>query len=580
MKFLSSTAQRRLVATTLLVLLSTISGCSSQLTEPPESKDQRTQNTNQHSTSAERSAPEISTAIMREVTKTLSSDAFAGRAPGSDGEAKTLKLLTEQFADAGLAPGNSGSWFQNVPLVGITANNVSPLVVTTAGDTASHRFAYGSEMVIGSYRETESINITNSDIVFVGYGINAPERNWNDYADVDVKGKTVLILVNDPDFGTQSLNGPFGGRAMTYYGRWTYKYEEAARQGAAAALIIHDTAPAAYGWNVVESSWTGPQFYARSASGGADQTQANGWIQKAVAEKIVKAAGKDLSSLTQDAKTQGFKPVPLALAASVSFNNEITRLQSKNVLGMLKGKSRPDEYVVYTAHWDHLGHCKPAPDGDDICNGAVDNATGTAALVALADAHVRAGPAERTLLFLAVTAEESGLLGSKYYADNPVYPLNKTVGGVNMDAFLVAGPARDVIVVGKGKSELDRYLDAALASAGRVSKAEPTPEKGIYYRSDHFSFAKHGVPMVYFKAGEDLIDGGVAAGTAATQDYYVNRYHGPKDEYNENWDWRGVMSDLNLYYALARSLANTDDWPNWNEGDEFRSIRDASRAAP
>ncbi len=562
----------------VLLAAMALSGCATTTNDsvtadtPPDSAANASANTS----SSTSTAAGISESIMRDITKTLSLDAYEGRAPGSAGEEKTLALLTERFAAAGLMPGNKGSWFQEVPLVGITAENVSPLVISDRNNTQS--FAYGSDMIVGSYREVASIEIENSDIVFVGYGINAPERGWNDYADVDVTGKTVLIMVNDPDFGSESLEGLFGGRAMTYYGRWTYKYEEAARQGAAAALIIHDTAPAAYGWNVVESSWVGPQFHPQSANGGADQTKANGWIQKSVAEKILAADGKSLNALMHAARVQGFKAQPLSLSASVSFDNTISRLQSNNVLGILPGKKRPDEYVVYTAHWDHLGRCKPAQDGDDICNGAVDNATGTAALVALADAHARAGAADRSLLFLAVTAEESGLLGSRYYADNPVYPLSKTVGGVNMDAFLMAGEARDVIVVGKGKSELDNYLDAALAGVGRVSKNEPTPEKGFYYRSDHFSFAKRGVPMIYFEGGEDLVNGGETAGRAAAQDYTKNRYHGPKDEYDDNWDWSGVMADLDVYYAVARALADGDDWPNWLPGDEFRAIRDASRA--
>ncbi|MEO9600469.1 M28 family metallopeptidase [Parasphingorhabdus sp.] len=521
-------------------------------------------------------APELSVETMKAVTEELSSDAFEGRAPGTPGEEKTLALLTAKFEAAGIEPGNGESWFQDVPLVSIEAQNVSPLTVTGGSEDMS--FAYGSEMVVTSYQEQPKIDVADSDMVFVGYGVNAPERGWNDYADVDVKGKTVVILVNDPDFGTDNLEGEFGGRAMTYYGRWTYKYEEAARQGAAAALIIHDTAPAAYGWNVVESSWSGPQFYAQSANGGADQTKINGWIQKDVAAKIFAAAGQDLDAQMIAAKKKGFKAVDLGLKASSSFENTISKMDSKNVVGVLKGKTRPDEYVIYTAHWDHLGRCKPAPDGDDICNGAVDNATGTAALVALAEAHVKAGAPDRSIVFLAVTAEESGLLGSKYYADNPIYPLGQTVGGVNMDAFGMAGPAKNVIVVGKGKSDLDRYLDAALTGDGRVSEAEPTPEKGFYYRSDHFSFAKQGVPMIYFEGGEDLVEGGREAGEAVGKDYTENRYHGPKDEYDPNWNWDGVMGDLKVYFTVARMLAMTEDWPNWNEGDEFRAARDKSRA--
>ena len=521
-------------------------------------------------------APELSVETMKSITEQLSSDAFEGRAPGTPGEEKTLALLTEKFAAAGLEPGNGDSWFQDVPLVSIEAKNVSPLTVTGGSEKLS--FAYGPEMVVTSYQEQPKIDVANSDMVFVGYGVNAPERGWNDYEGVDVKGKTVVILVNDPDFGTESLEGDFGGRAMTYYGRWTYKYEEAARQGAAAALIIHDTDPAAYGWNVVESSWSGPQFYAQTANGGADNTKANGWIQKDVAAKIFAAAGKDLETQMKAAKKKGFKAVDLGLKASASFENTIGKMDSKNVVGILKGKTRPDEYVIYTAHWDHLGRCKPAADGDDICNGAVDNATGTAALVALAEAHVKAGAPDRSIIFLAVTAEESGLLGSAYYAQNPIYPLSKTVGGVNMDAFGMAGPAKNVIVVGKGKSGLDRYLEAALTGDGRVAEAEPTPEKGYYYRSDHFSFAKLGVPMIYFEGGEDLVDGGREAGEAISKDYTDNRYHGPKDEYDPNWNWDGVMGDLKVYYTVARMLAMTEDWPNWNEGDEFRATRDESRA--
>jgi len=521
--------------------------------------------------------PALSEKTMQDVTRELSLDTYEGRAPGSIGEEKTVAYLISKFKAAGLEPGNNGSWTQDVPLIEITAKNVSALSIADRNGKAMS-FAYGSEYVIGSYREAPKTNIKQSDIVFVGYGIVAPEKGWNDYAGVDVKGKTVVVMVNDPDFENEGLEGRFGGKAMTYYGRWTYKYEEAARQGAAAVLIIHDTAPAAYGWNVVNSSWTGTQFLAQSKDGGKSQTQANGWIQKSVAKEIFAAAGQNLEKQMAAAKQKGFKAVPLNLTASLSFENDIARKASKNVIGMMKGTKRPDEYVLYTAHWDHLGRCTAAADGDDICNGAVDNATGTAALVALAEGYTKAGAPDRSVVFLAVTAEESGLLGSKYYAENPIFPLSQTVGGVNMDAFSMSGPAKNLTVIGKGKSQLDAYLEAAAKSEGRTPEMEPTPEKGFYYRSDHFSFAKLGVPMVYFEGGDDLIIGGKAAAKAAADDYEKNRYHAPGDEFDEKWDWSGVMSDLKLYYRVGRMLAMTDAWPNWNEGDEFRAVRDKSRS--
>ncbi len=517
----------------------------------------------------------ISEATMKDVVRTLSSDEFEGRAPGTVGEEKTLALLTERFAAAGLMPGNNGSWFQQVPLVEITSSNISPLTISGGADPLSYDF--GKDFVALTYREVPRIDIADSELVFVGYGINAPERGWNDYAGLDVAGKTVVILVNDADFGAETLEGPFGGKAMTYYGRWTYKYEEAARQGAAAALIVHDTAPASYGWNVVESGWSGPQFYAQTENGGSDQTMANGWVQKEVAREILAAAGQDLDALMAAAKQPGFTAVPLGLTASLSFDNSFSQMLSNNVVGVLPGATRPDEYVLYTAHWDHLGRCIPV-DGNDICNGAVDNATGTAALVALAEANAKAGAPDRSMVFLAVTAEESGLLGADYYAANPVFPLAQTVGGVNIDSLKFAGPAADVIVVGPGKSQLDAFLEAALEADGRYPTPSPNPEAGYYYRSDHFAFAKRGVPMLYLESGQDLIEGGREAGEAAEDDYRANRYHAPSDEYDEDWDWSGVMQDLQLYYRIGRSLATSASWPNWTEGDEFRGIRDAACA--
>ena len=517
-------------------------------------------------------AGEISEATMKDVTRTLSSDEFEGRMPGTKGEELTIALLTEKFAVAGLEPGNNGSWTQDVPLVEITGKDFAPLKIK--GESIDLSYDYAKDWVGVSYREVANTNLSDSELVFVGYGINAPERDWNDYEGIDVAGKTVVILVNDPDYQTEGLEGAFNGRAMTYYGRWTYKYEEAARQGAAGALIVHDTEPASYGWNVVESSWSGPQAYPQRGENAPALTEMNGWVQKEVGRAILKAAGHDLDELSALAKTKGFKAVPLGLTASTSFANDVRSYNSKNVIGALPGSEAPEEYVIHTAHWDHLGRCTPAPDGDDICNGAIDNATGTAALVALAEAQAKAGPTKRSMVFLAVTAEEQGLLGAHYYAENPVFPLNQTVGGVNMDAFQVIGKARDVTVIGGGKSQLDQFLSAALEASGKVTTPDPTPEAGYYYRSDHFALAKRGVPMFYLRDGQDLVEGGKEAGAMANSDYRANRYHGPKDEFDENWNWAGVMDNLQLYYRLGRLLANSSSWPNWVDGDEFRAVRD------
>ncbi|WP_100259977.1 M28 family metallopeptidase [Qipengyuania seohaensis] len=522
-------------------------------------------------------ATDISEQTMKDITEQLSSDEFEGRMPGTIGEEKTVALLTERFAAAGLEPGNNGSWVQKVPLVEITGKDFSPLSISGKGTDIA--LEYGSDWVGVTYREDAQTALEDSELVFVGYGVNAPEKGWNDYEGVDMTGKTAVILVNDPDFGSDSLDGPFNGKAMTYYGRWTYKYEEAARQGAAGAIIIHDTEPASYGWNVVESSWSGPQAYAQRGENAPPLTQMNGWVQNEAGRQILEAAGQDADKLFAAAKKEGFTAVPLGLEASTSFSNDIRTFESQNVIGILPGTEAPDEYVIHTAHWDHLGRCTAAPDGDDICNGAVDNATGTAALVALAEAHAKVGPARRTLVFLAVTAEESGLLGADYYAANPVFPLAQTVGGINMDAFLIAGPSKDVTVVGPGKSQLDQFLEAALEADGRVSTPNPNPEAGYYYRSDHFAFAKRGVPMLYVDGGEDLVEGGTEAGAAVALDYRENRYHGPKDEYDPNWDWSGVMADLQLFYRLGRMLGMSTSWPNWNEGDEFKATRDETCTA-
>ena len=511
---------------------------------------------------------------LAEMVKVLSSDDFEGRAPGTLGEQKTVTYLIERFKAAGLQPGNKGSWTQDVPIVEITADNMAGLAIT--GGRQTMLFAPGKDFVAGSYRAVDRTAIADAELVFVGYGINAPELGWNDYAEIDMKGKVAVILVNDADYETATEEGPFKGRRMTYYGRWTYKFEEAARQGARGALIVHDTFPAAYGWNVVESSWTGAQYFVQKPNKGMDQTEANGWIQKPVAEAILAAAGQDLTKLTAAAKQRGFKAVPLGLKATLNFDNQLRTAMSKNVIGIQPGKKRPDEYVLYTAHWDHLGRCKADAKGDDICNGAVDNATGTAMLAALAEANVKAGPADRSQVFLAVTLEESGLLGSEYYGANPVYPLAKTVGGVNMDALSPGSASRDFEVVGGDKSELTRYVNAVTKAMGLRQSAESDIERGYYYRSDHFSMAKRGVPMFNLGRGNDWVKGGKEAGEAAAARYNKEAYHGPADEFDPNWDWSGMLQDGDLFYRLGRSLAMTSDWPNWHPTDEFRAIRDKS----
>jgi len=519
--------------------------------------------------------PPVPVRTLKDVTRELSSDAYAGRAPTSPEEAKTIRYIAERMAKAGLKPGNNGSWFQDVPMVEITAAP-TPMTFSTGGK-APLSLAYKTDMVVGTLRVRPEVDITNSEVVFVGYGINAPQLGWNDYAGIDVKGKTVIILINDPDWETKTLDGPFGGRAMTYYGRWTYKYEEAARQGAAAAIIVHDTEPAAYPFDVVVSSWAKPRLNLDATNDHMDESAAIGWMTLDSAKRLFAYGGQDFDRLRTAAKAKGFAAVPLGSTMNVSMTNAIRRQNSQNVVGILPGKTRPNDHVLYSAHWDHLGRCLPVK-GDGICNGAVDNATGVAGLIAMAEMNAKAGPAARSQIFLAVTAEESGLLGSKYYAEHPLYPLAQTVGGVNMDGLTITGATKDVTVVGVGKSELDAYVERWAAKGGRTVTPEPTPEKGFYYRSDHFSLARLGVPMVDAGSGDDMVKGGVAAGRAAAEDYEANRYHKPQDEYNPGWDWAGAAQDLRMYYGIGRELADGSVWPNWVASAEFRAIRDRDRA--
>ena len=526
-------------------------------------------------------APKVDTALMRDMVKTLSADDLEGRAPSTRAEPKVLDYIISQFKAVGLRPGGEkGGWLQTVPTVEISGHNHSALTVT--GGATPLSFKHGDDFTISSFRVTPHTELKDAPLVFVGYGINAPELGWNDYAGQDMHGKIAVILINDPDYANPTEEGLFKGRRMTYYGRWTYKYEEAARQGAAGALIIHDTFPAAYGWDVVKSSWAGPQYRVQKANDDMDQTIANGWVQQGVAKQIFGAAGKDYAALVAAAGHKGFTAVPLGVSASLSFDNGIRKSVSHNVVGILPGKVAPHEYVLYSAHWDHLGRCGVSVEGragDDICNGAVDNATGVAALTAIAKADHIAGPARRTQVFVALTLEESGLLGSEYYAQHPLFPLSKTVGGVNMDALNPSGRARDYAMTGGDKSELTDIFRAALKADGLYESPEDHAEKGHYYRSDHFSLAKRGVPMFDIGRGEDLFEGGKTAGAAASEDYVEHRYHQPSDEYSPTWKWDGINADVKLLYQLGRYLANGKDWPNWRPTDEFRGIRDASLKA-
>ncbi len=518
--------------------------------------------------------PPVPVQTLKDVTRTLSSDAYAGRAPTSPEEEKSVAYIIARMQKAGLKPGNAGKWTQDVPMAEISA---TPTPLVFAGGAATVSLAYKTDMVIGTSQIVPRIDVKDSDVVFVGYGINAPQLGWNDYAGLDVKGKTVIILINDPDYQTPTLTGVFGGRAMTYYGRWTYKYEEAARQGAAAAIIVHETEPAAYAWDVVVSSWAKPRLGLDAADNHISDSAAIGWITKDAATLLFANAGQDFNAVNAAAKIAGFKAMPLGLKMTMGLDNTVRRQMSKNVIGILPGTRAPKQYVLYSAHWDHLGRCLPVK-GDGICNGAVDNASGVAGLIAMAEMNAKAGTAARSQLFLAVTAEESGLLGSKYYAENPVYPLAQTVGGVNMDGLNVTGATKDVNIIGVGKSELDDYVTRWAAKGGRTITPESTPEKGFYYRSDHFSFARLGVPMLDAGSGDDLVKGGVAAGRAAAEDYTVNRYHKPQDEYDATWNWDGAVQDLTMYYGIGRELAMGNVWPNWAPTAEFRAIRDKSRA--
>jgi Zn-dependent M28 family amino/carboxypeptidase len=512
---------------------------------------------------------------VAEHTQVLGSDEYEGRLPGTPGEEKTLAYLQSEFERLGLQPGNAGSWFQEVPLVSITAD---PSVrLTVRGGDEPKTYAYGSQIMAWTKRVVESVDLEASEMVFVGYGVVAPEYGWNDYEGLDVEGKTVVILVNDPGYATQDPE-LFNGNSMTYYGRWTYKYEEAARQGAAAAFIVHETAPAAYPWGTVEASWSGPQFDMVPEDNNMSRVKVEGWLQLDVAREIFAMAGQDYDQLKEQAAQRGFRAVPLGLTASMGIRNTIARSISHNVLAVLPGTDRADEYIVYMSHWDHLGR-DPSLEADQIYNGALDNATGVAGLFELAEAFMSLGTRpQRSILFMSVTAEEQGLLGSAYYAANPVYPPEKTVAAINMDGLNVLGPMRDIFVIGYGNSELDGYLVAAAATQDRIVEPDAEPEKGFFYRSDHFPLAKHGVPALYTGTGNDHVEHGEEWTRQKKDEWRAANYHKPSDEYSPDWDLTGAVDDLQLLFIVGYRLASESTFPNWREGTEFKAKRDAMMA--
>ena len=526
-------------------------------------------------TDLERGLQSIEASDLSQRIEALASDEFEGRAPSSPGEEKTIAYLESEFKALGLSPGNGDSFVQKVPLVQITADPDCALEVSCPENNRS--FKYGEDIMVWTKRVQESVSMADSDIVFVGYGVVAPEYGWNDYEGLDVKGKTVVILVNDPGYATKD-SALFNGFAMTYYGRWTYKYEEAARQGAAAALIVHETGPAGYPWEVVTGSWSGPQFDLVSADGNAGRCTVEGWISKTAARALFEMGGLDLDVLTKAALETDFRAVPLNAKASLTLKNEVVQSESRNVIATIPGKTNPDEYVVYMAHWDHFGK-DPNLEGDQIYNGAVDNATGTGALLVLARAFKQMEtPPDRTMVFLAITAEEFGLLGSRYYTENPVYPTRQTVAAINMDGLNTVGRTKDLVVIGRGNSsDLDQLVARYATEQDRIVKGDPSPEKGYFYRSDHINFAKQGVPSLYTSEGVVHITEGEAFGKKAAEDYVANRYHKPTDEFDPNWDLSGAIEDLQILFRVGDTLSDAGQWPNWNENNEFRAIRDRDR---
>jgi Zn-dependent M28 family amino/carboxypeptidase len=553
-------------------LAAVAAACSNESAQPQQSTSARPQ-------AQSVPAARIDASTILDRIKVLSSDEYEGRAPGTTGEDLTVRYLEEQFKKLGLKPGNTDStYIQNVPLVGITASNTQPL--TIAKGAAKQTFKWSDEVVAWTKHVAPSASIKDSDVIFAGYGVVAPEFNWNDFKDVDVKGKTIIVLVNDPqipDPADPAKLDPktFNGSAMTYYGRWTYKFEEGARKGAAAILIVHETGPAGYPFSVVQGNLR-EKFDLVTPDKNMGRAAIEGWITLDAAKQILRMGGQDFDALKKQALTREFRPVPLNLKASMGLSNKMRTLDSRNVVAKLEGsdQSLKDEYVVYTAHWDHLGIGAPV-NGDKIYNGALDNASGVSQLLEIARAFTQAQPQpKRSILFVMVTAEEQGLLGSQYYSVTPIYPLAKTLANINIDGINQWGRTKDITVIGMGASDLDDYLREAAAQQGRTLRPDPEPEKGFYYRSDHFNFAKQGVPALYTDVGVEFV-GKPAEYSKQKRDEYTNKdYHAPSDEVKPDWDLAGAVEDAQLLYAVGYRVANADKFPEWKPGNEFRAKRE------
>jgi Zn-dependent M28 family amino/carboxypeptidase len=506
--------------------------------------------------------------------KTLSSDAFEGRAPATAGEKKTVDYLVEQMKAVGLQPGGdlangTRAWTQDVPLAQFNIDGPVSLTVNAGGKQTT--LAQGKDVAV----RAAATNVDRVPIVFLGYGVTAPEREWDDYQGIDMRGKVAIVLINDPDF--ESGSGAFGGRAMTYYGRWTYKYEEAARHGALGVFIVHETAPASYGWATVENSNTNAIFDILRKNPREEHVDLAAWMQRDVAINLLKQAGLDFEQLKKQAQANTFRAVTLkGVTLSADYRVKRESVVSKNVVGLLPGTTHPDQVVMYTAHWDHLGVGKPDATGDTLFNGATDNASGLAAVLELGRMFASAPKLPRSMVFLAVTAEEKGLLGSEYYAANPLYPLETTVAALNMDSMGLYGKARDFSTF--GPNTVVDEVAAAGKKQGRTLVPDPRPEAGSFFRSDHFSLSKVGVPAVSFRPGDDLVEGGKAKGVKLREAYTDKKYHQPKDEWSEEMDFSGQVQDIELLYDVGRSLANSTRWPEWTAGSEFKATRDKSAA--